>query len=49
MKDDAPLMCYLHGDTLIWEPGGLEATTLYGRWYCPRCQEEFIKFMDNQH
>jgi hypothetical protein len=33
--------CDEHGDTLVWERGGPTEPTIFGRWYCPTCQDIF--------
>jgi hypothetical protein len=38
--------CAEHGDALIWEPGGDDMPTIYGRWYCPACQQAFLAAVD---
>jgi hypothetical protein len=40
--------CAEHGDVLIYEPGGDDMPTLYGRWYCPTCQELFMEALDEE-
>ena len=39
-------VCSMHGDLLIWEEGGPDKVTLHGRWYCPTCQESFMRALD---
>lgn len=38
--------CDEHDEALIWEPGGDDMPTLYGRWYCPTCQERFMEVLN---
>ena len=39
--------CEEHGDVLIWEPGGPDMPTLYGRRYCPTCQTLLMEALDS--
>ena len=38
--------CGQHGDTMIDEPGGDDMPTIYGRRYCPICQEVLMAALD---
>jgi hypothetical protein len=46
MNDTDPKTCSEHGDVLIWEPGGDDMPTVYGRWYCPSCQRRLMAAFD---
>lgn len=39
-------VCPEHGDELIWEPGGDDMPTIYGRRYCPTCQVLLMAALD---
>lgn len=39
--------CPEHGDALAREEGGPDKPTLFGRTYCPTCQQEFIAALDS--
>jgi hypothetical protein len=43
---DSDVRCAEHGDHLVWELGGDDMPTIYGRWYCPTCQELFAQALD---
>lgn len=38
--------CAVHGDRLIIEPGGPDKPTIYGRTYCPTCQQRLNEALD---
>jgi len=46
MNETDPKTCSEHGDALIWEPGGDDMPTVYGRWYCPSCQRQLMAALD---
>lgn len=50
MRGDArkrlPATCPTHGDLIIYEPGGPNMPTIFGRDYCPTCQDDFIAALE---
>lgn len=40
------MTCATHDIPLVEEPGGAEWPTLYGRIYCPACQRDFVRALD---
>lgn len=39
-------MCMRHDEPMIREQGGADQPTIYGRWYCPKCQVAFNDSLD---
>ena len=47
-SDARKRVCAEHGDALVYEPGGDDMPTLYGRHYCPTCQELLFAALEAQ-
>lgn len=48
MNRELNIRCDKHGVRLIYEAGGSLMPTLYGRTYCPSCQDELFDALDAQ-
>lgn len=47
MTSGAERRCGKHHDVVIeWEEGGTDKTTLLGRWFCVKCDAEFVAAID---
>lgn len=44
MADDR--LCAEHDRPALWEPGGDDMPTIWGRWYCPDCQVALMAALD---
>lgn len=38
--------CGIHSTPIVWEEGGDDQPTIFGRHYCPDCQDELMAALD---